>query len=251
MAFPRSWEEREQTMEHKSNRYDDFALQYEKLVAAREEAGFEHDPIMPRFLKVLGDVSGLLTLDAGCGEGYFSRILARLGARVTGIDIAASLIEIARTKDPEGTITYQVADLSQPLPTYLNHFDLIVSHLVLNDVYDYRGFLTTLGSVARSGGRLVMSLNNPYSYVVRSHITNYFDSGKAFPYRGMAEEGVKVHFYHRTLEEYVEACLSAGFQLQHLLDIPTPEGTFKRRSDTLLPVGYQFPFFMLLMLRKP
>ena len=30
-------------MEHKSNRYDDFALQYAELVAAREEAGIEHE----------------------------------------------------------------------------------------------------------------------------------------------------------------------------------------------------------------
>ena len=102
-------------MEHQSNRYDDFALRYAELVAAREEAGIEHDPIMPRFLKLLGDVSGLLTLDAGCGEGYVSRILARHGAQVTGLDSAASLIEIARAKDPEGSIVYQVADLSQPL----------------------------------------------------------------------------------------------------------------------------------------
>ena len=238
-------------MEHKSNRYDDFALRYAELVAAREEAGIEHDPIMPRFLKLLGDVSGLLTLDAGCGEGYLSRILARHGARVTGIDIAASLLEIARAKDPEGRIVYQVADLSQPPSAYQSHFDLIVSHLVLNDVYDYQGFLTTLRAVAKPGGHLVLSLNNPYSYVVRGHITNYFESGKAFPYRGMAEEGVKVHFYQRTLEEYLDACLSAGLQLQHLLDIPTPEGTFTRRSDTLIPVGYQFPFFMILSLRKP
>jgi 2-polyprenyl-3-methyl-5-hydroxy-6-metoxy-1,4-benzoquinol methylase len=237
-------------MEQKRNQYDDFALQYAELVVAREEAGIEINPIMPRFLKALGEVSGLLTLDAGCGEGYFSRILARFGARVTGIDISPSLIEIARAKDPQGIIAYQVADLSQPLPAYQNYFDLIVSHLVLNDVNDYRGFLATMAAVSRSGGRLVMSLNNPYSYVIRGHITNYFESDKAFLYRGMAEQGVQVHFYQRTLEEYLDACMSVGFQLRHLLDIPTPEGSFTRRSDTLLPVGYQFPFFMILSLTK-
>jgi hypothetical protein len=47
--------------------------------------------------------------------------------------------------------------------------------------------------------------------VVRGHITNYFESGKAFPYRGMAEEGVKVHFYQRTLEEYLDACVAQDF----------------------------------------
>ncbi|HLJ35586.1 MAG TPA: class I SAM-dependent methyltransferase [Ktedonobacteraceae bacterium] len=238
-------------MENKIDIYDDFAPQYANLVTGLEKAGVEREPIMPTFLKLLGDVTRLTTLDAGCGEGYLARILARLGADVTGIDIAANLIEIARAKDPEGKITYQVANLCQPQPDYTSHFDLIVSRFVLNDVYDYRGFLTTLGSVAKPGGRLVISMNNPYSFVVRGHVTDYFDSGKMYSYRGMAEAGVKVHFYQHTLQEYLDACFAAGLQLQRLIDIPTPEGSFKRRNDTLIPVGYQFPFFMILSLVKP
>lgn len=237
-------------MDSKIDIYDDFASEYADMVNAREEKGIEQEPIMPLFLKILGDVSGLTTLDAGCGEGYLSRILARRGANVMGIDISKRLIEIARGKDSEGHITYQVANLSRPLPAYTDHFDLVVSHLVLNDVFDYRGFLQTLGSVAKSGGRLVLSMNNPYSFVVRSHITDYFDSGKQCSYRGMAEGGVKVYYYQRTLEEYMDACLAAGFQLQRLVDVPTPEGTFKRRSDMLLPPGYHFPFFMILSFVK-
>ncbi len=237
-------------MENKIDIYNDFAPQYADLVTGWEEAGIEREPMMQTFLEILGDVSGITTLDAGCGEGYLSRILARRGANVTGIDIADRLVEIARGKDPEGKITYQVANLSEPIPEFACHFDLIVSRFVLNDVYNYKGFLATLGSVAKPGGRLVISMNNPYSFVVRGHITDYFDSGKAYPYRGMAEEGAKVHFYQRTLEEYLDACFAAGFQLHRLVDIPTPEGTFKRRNDTLIPVGTQFPFFMILSLMK-
>ena len=237
-------------MSSKLDNYSDYASEYADMVKTREEKGIEQDPIMPPFLQVLGDVSGLTALDAGCGEGYISRILAHRGATVTGIDISARLIEMARAKDPQGHITYQVADLSQPLPAYQNHFDLIASHLVLNDVFDYRGFLSTLGLVTKSGGRMVLSMNNPYSFVLRSHITDYFDSGKQCAYRGMAEEGVKVYFYQRTLQEYIDACLAAGFQLQRLIDVPTPEGSFKRRNDTLLPPGYHFPFFMILSFVK-
>jgi 2-polyprenyl-3-methyl-5-hydroxy-6-metoxy-1,4-benzoquinol methylase len=238
-------------MGFKINSYDDFAAEYAEMVVRREEAGLERDPIMPQFLALLGDVSGLRVLDAGCGEGYLARILARRGANVIGIDLAANLIQMARAKDPEGKITYRVADLSQPLPAYREHFDLIVSHLVLNDVYDYQGFLTTLGTLARHGGRLVCSLNNPYSLVVRGHITDYFNTGKAAAYRGMAAEGVKVHFYQRTLGEYLDVFLAAGFQLQRLIDIPTPEGTFKRQPGILIPVGVHFPFFMILSFIKP
>lgn len=233
-----------------TNFYDDFAAQYAEMVIKREEVGIERDPIMPRFLEVIGEVAGLNVLDAGCGEGYLARIMTRRGASVTAIDIATNLVQMGRAKDPAGQISYQVADLSQPQPALEGRFDLVVSHLVMNDVPDYQGFLKTLGTLAKTGGRLVFSMNNPYSFVMRSHITDYFNTGGAHLYRGMAEHGVKVHFYHRTLEQYLDACFAAGFQLQRLLDIPTPEGAFTRRADTLLPVGHSFPFFMVLSLRK-
>jgi hypothetical protein len=89
-------------------------------------------------------------------------------------------------------------------------------------------------------------MNNPYSYVVHNHISNYFDSGKAFPYRGMSQEGIKVHFYQRTLQEYMDACLAAGYQLQRLVDLPTPERILINFvTGKLLPSGYQFPIAVI------
>jgi 2-polyprenyl-3-methyl-5-hydroxy-6-metoxy-1,4-benzoquinol methylase len=238
-------------MQPTRNTYDECASQYTAMIGTQEKAGVQSSPIMSPFLQVVGNVSGLTVLDAGCGEGYLSRILVKLGANVTGIDISAPLIEIARTKAFADQITYQVADLSQPLPTYQGHFDLAASFFVLNDIPDYRGFLTTLGSVLKHAGRLVLFLNNPYSFVTRNFVTNYFASGQAFPYLGLADLGVKVHFYQRTLEEYLDACFAAGFQLQRLVDVRTPEGSgFKRKKDSLLPEGYDFPDFMILSLVK-
>src|SRR6266702_5618814 len=42
----------------------------------------------PAMLKAIGEPAGLAVLDAGCGEGYLSRILAKKGATVTGVDSA-------------------------------------------------------------------------------------------------------------------------------------------------------------------
>jgi 2-polyprenyl-3-methyl-5-hydroxy-6-metoxy-1,4-benzoquinol methylase len=237
-------------MHPKIDIYDDFASQYATFAAKREQHDVKDDRFMSPFLEVVGDVSGLTVLDAGCGEGYLSRILTQLGAKVTGIDISTRLVAMSRAKDQEGKINYQVANLSQPLVAYQDHFDLSASFFVLNDIYDYRGFLSTLGSAIKPGGRAVFFMNNPYSFVMRGLVTNYFDPGNAFPYRGMAAEGVKVHFYQRTLEEYLDACFAAGFQLERLVDVPSPEGTFKRTSATLIPVGHHFPFCMILSLVK-
>jgi 2-polyprenyl-3-methyl-5-hydroxy-6-metoxy-1,4-benzoquinol methylase len=234
-----------------TNAYDEFASQYADMMAAQEAAGVAQGSAMARFLEAVGDVSGLTVLDAGCGEGYLSRILAQRGANVTGVDISPRLVEMARAKEPGGAIPYHVADLSQPLPTYQAHFDLVASYFVLNDVYDYEGFLATMSALLKPAGRLVIFMNNPYSLVLRGHITDYFAfSGRRVPYRGLMEEGVKVFFWHRTMEEYLSASCAAGFQLQRLVDVPTPEGSFKRRSDTLIPEGYHFPFFTILSFVK-
>ncbi len=44
---------------------------------------------------------GRRVLDAGCGNGYFSRMLAGRGAEVTGVEPAESLISFAREKAGE------------------------------------------------------------------------------------------------------------------------------------------------------
>ena len=46
------------------------------------------DLLDPLILDLLGEVKGKRILDAGCGDGYLSRKLARLGAKVTGVEIS-------------------------------------------------------------------------------------------------------------------------------------------------------------------
>ena len=87
--------------------------------------------------------------------------------------------------------------------------------------------------------------------MLRDHITDYFAaSGQAVLSRGLAQAGMPVHLYHRTLQDYLAASHSAGLQLQHLIDVPTPPGSVPRRDDMLLPEGYHFPFFMILSFVK-
>ena len=68
--------------------YDQYAEEYAAVVATRERDDIlEGDPfgILRPLLEQLGDVAGQDVLDAGCGEGYLSRILAALGAPCGGI----------------------------------------------------------------------------------------------------------------------------------------------------------------------
>lgn len=105
----------------------------------------------------------------------------------------------------------------------------------------------TLAALSRPNGRAVIALNNPYSSVVREHIADYFASGARAVYGGMtAWLGEEVGYYHRTLEDYIDAFLTASWRLAKLADVPDAP-----RDDLPLPPGSRFPLFMVLAFDKP
>jgi SAM-dependent methyltransferase len=122
--------------------------------------------VNPALTRMLGDVAGRRVLDAGCGNGYFSRMLARAGAEVTGIEPAGALFSFAtgsERAEPLG-IRYRQADLcslTEPGRAGLGQFDAVVASMVLPAIPDWRTALAGCVAALRPGGRLVFSLNHP------------------------------------------------------------------------------------------
>ena len=236
----------------RQNTYDQFADAYAETYAQPQTSGFDflRDLLLPRLVEVAGSVDGLTVLDAGCGEGIVSRSLIGAATRVIGIDIVPQLLAYARERDLTQSIAYETRDLSRPLPHYADTFDLIVSNLVLNDVPDYRGFITTLGDVLKPHGRIVLSLNNPYSALLREKVQNYFDS------EAVAQYGFgPALYFHRTMEEYLDAFHQAGLLLCRLYDVQMPEAMVahlpeKNRRFPWYSFYHRFPFILILELVK-
>jgi magnesium-protoporphyrin O-methyltransferase len=71
------------------------------------------------------DMSGLRLLDAGCGTGALAVEAAQRGAQVVAIDVAGSLVDIARRRAPRGlAIDWRVGDMLDPA---LGQFDHVVA----------------------------------------------------------------------------------------------------------------------------
>jgi 2-polyprenyl-6-hydroxyphenyl methylase/3-demethylubiquinone-9 3-methyltransferase len=106
-------------------------------------------------------LDGLTVLDIGCGGGLVAEPLARLGAKVTGIDPAADNIAAAgRHAAGHGlAIAYRAARV-EDLAGEGRLFDAVVCFEVVEHVPDADAFLKTCAALVRPGGLLLLSTIN-------------------------------------------------------------------------------------------
>jgi len=101
-------------------------------------------------MEMLAPRPGERVLDAGCGIGRWSAALAATGARVTGIDIQAPLLEQARIACP--LAEFQAADLLAFHPAA--PFDAIFAFATLHWVLPAAGAARAMHQLLKPGGRL-------------------------------------------------------------------------------------------------
>jgi SAM-dependent methyltransferase len=102
-------------------------------------------------IRRLGMGEGTRVLDVGCGSGYFCRLAADRGARISGIDAAEALVDIARERVPEGE--FHVGDL-QFLPFVDDAFDVVTGFNSFQYAADPVAALAEARRVAVPGGRV-------------------------------------------------------------------------------------------------
>src|SRR5436305_219603 len=107
-------------------------------------------------------LEGKSALDVGCGAGLLSEPLARLGAKVTGIDAAAELIAAAR--EHSARMGLQIDYRAGPVEQLEGRFDLVTSMEVIEHVADPAVFVKALAKRLAPGGLLVMSTPNATSW---------------------------------------------------------------------------------------
>ncbi|HVZ61369.1 MAG TPA: methyltransferase domain-containing protein [Terriglobales bacterium] len=107
------------------------------------------------------EVSGKKWLDAGCGTGMLSRLLAKLGARVYGIDAAPEMLQrailLSAQQRESKNLSFLVADIERvPFPSPF--FDGVLCSSVLEYVASPGDCLKEFARVLRPGGVLVISV---------------------------------------------------------------------------------------------
>ena len=99
-------------------------------------------------------------LDFGCGPGRLSRALARHFERVDGVDVAPSMIELARDLDPPDRCAFHLNAATDLALFESGAFDLAYSNITLQHMRPRlaEGYLAELVRVLKPGGVLVFQL---------------------------------------------------------------------------------------------
>ena len=106
----------------------------------------------------LRPLEGKKALDVGCGAGLLAEPLARLGAKVTALDAAPELIEVARAHaDGQGLdIDYRAVGLE----AIEGEYELVTAMEVIEHVADPQLFVNDLAARLADGGLLILSTPN-------------------------------------------------------------------------------------------
>jgi SAM-dependent methyltransferase len=206
----------------------------------------------PFFFRLIGDLKGKKVLDAGCGEGHNTRILARGGAMVTGVDISPRMIVHARESEkrwPLG-IRYEVASFTDMGMFEDETFDACVSFMAMMDSPDFDRAVAEVHRVLKHGGDFFFNIIHPcfmtigFDWLrdsqgnpVKLMVSDYF-SKEHYVERwrfGAAGEDDRppfaIPYFGRTLSDYFNPLADAGFVLKRIQEPRPPASLCRRRPE--------------------
>ncbi len=138
----------------------------ERLVPELQHGELVHAEHLVRYQFATQLARSQRVLDAACGEGYGTALLAAAYARTAvGVDIDAATIAHARSRHPRPE--FLVGDVGE-LPCSDNAFDLVVSFETIEHVPDPERAISELQRVTAPDGLLIVSTPNKHQYLVEN-----------------------------------------------------------------------------------
>ncbi len=179
-------------------------------------------------LCALGDLSqyrGMKTIELGCGTGYVSAWLAKLGAEPVGIDPTPEQLANARLFQKEFGIEFPLIEgYAESVPFPDESFDFAISEYGAAIWADPYAWIPEAARLLKPGGRLVFLRNHPIAVLCTP------EKGLATPtllrdYFGMnrvewnADEPEEFHLPHGPMIDLLRDC---GFEIEKLIEIQAP-----------------------------
>jgi ubiquinone/menaquinone biosynthesis C-methylase UbiE len=264
-------------MQKKSTSWGKVAGWYNRLLEEGDDT-YQENLLKPNLLRILSPRSGEEILDAGCGQGFFAREIAKAGAKVVGIDIAGELIKLAKEQAGKNE-TYLTLSAEKMVSLSAGRFNAAICILALQNIKNLQAALSEISRVLKPGGRCVLVINHPafripgassWSYDEKTNISGEAGSRSVGQYRNINKylseisqevdmtQGIsdpkKKKFtmsFHRPLQVYFKAFAKAGLyviRMEEWVSNKTSDKGPRKAAEDL--ARKEIPLFMCLELKK-
>jgi len=133
----------------------------------------EINPLRLNYIDELSGLAGKKVLDVGCGGGILSESMAKRGAQVTGIDMGAKPLKIAKLHALEAGIEVNyrkvsAEELAEEISSDIEQqYDVISCLEMLEHVPDPASIINACFRMLKPGGKLFLSTinRNPKAYL--------------------------------------------------------------------------------------
>jgi ubiquinone/menaquinone biosynthesis C-methylase UbiE len=253
-------------MQKQSTSWGKVAKWYDELLDGEDT--YQEQVIKPNLLRILNVQKDEEILDVGCGQGFFAREIAKLGAKVVGIDIGSELIKIAKEKSgtKETYLTLPAEDMKSLQD---KRFNAEICILALQNIKDLNKAVSEMSRVVKIGGRVILVLNHPTFRIPTASFWD-FDEKQNVQFRridkylseitqevdmtqGIADVKKKkfTYSYHRPLQLYFKTFAKNNFavtRLEEWVSHKTSDKGSRKKAEDL--ARKEIPLFMCLELKK-
>ncbi|MFW9893752.1 MAG: class I SAM-dependent methyltransferase [Candidatus Thorarchaeota archaeon] len=244
-------------VKHMPASWDEVAADYHRTVGDTGDS-YHRTYVNPVIFEILGDVKGLHILDLACGQGYLSRILARKGAEVIGVDISEKMLKLAQESEESESlgVKYVLCSSANMSGIQDSSIDCVVSTFGFHDIKDVDQTIEECSRVLKDRGRLVFAIPHPLSYARRSQDEDgyflkmrHYMSNQDIPHPKYKENGVMA--YHRPLSYYFEKAFSVGLKMVAFREITTQMSRGRPiKDEQLLAYKQEIPGFLVVGFKK-
>ncbi len=170
------------------------------------------------------DLAGMNVIELGCGTGYVSAWMARLGARPVAIDPTPSQLAIAAASQAEHALSFPlVRAAAEQVPLRDGSFDFAFSEYGAAIWADPLRWIEEAARLLRPGGELVFLGNSTLLMLCTSPdddrpATTALEIPQAGMYRFQwpGDSSVEFHLSHG---DWIRLCRRHGFELEDLVEI--------------------------------